>query len=48
MDGAFMKIHMDIHAQRRRRKGNNSLENDNLPTHATWTILKQSTCLKRD
>jgi len=48
MDGAYMKKSIDIHAQRRGGKGNNSLENDHSPTLATWTILKQSTWLKRD
>jgi len=48
MDGAFMKIYMVIHAQKRRRNENNSLENNHLPTLTTWTILKQDTCLKWD
>jgi len=48
MNGAYMKKSMDIHAQGRRGKGNNSLENDHSPTLATWTMLKQTTCLKRD
>jgi len=39
MDGAFMKIYTVIHGQKRRNV-NNFLENDHLPTHATWTTIK--------
>jgi len=48
MNGSIHEEIYDIHAQERRGKGNNSLENDHSPTLATWTMLKQTTCLKKD